>query len=108
MKFKAFIERTIAGLDDSEHEDPFARDRERYFDEVYPQFRGVLSLIEKDMNIPLSDRKVIKLYKILRTAAFLLHGGEVRTEDLLILRFVANNETDSARIEERLQQRLSL
>ena len=107
VKVKAFIERTISGLDGKNHENAFNHDRELYFSEVYPQFRAVLTLIEKEMHIKLSDRKVIKFYKLLRTYGFLMHGGEVRPKDLLLLRFSADTEEDIARISEQLHQRLS-
>jgi len=106
LKIKAYVERTIAGLDGKTHENPFLRDREIYFDDLYPQFVSLLDLLESEMRVKLSDRKVIKLYKLLRMHAFLFHGGEIRPSDLLMLRFTADTEKTNNLILERIHQRL--
>ncbi|MCD4657899.1 MAG: AAA family ATPase [Planctomycetes bacterium] len=106
LKIKAYIERTIAGLDGKTHDNSLKRDRELFFDDLYPQFVSLLDLLESEMRVRLSDRKVIKLYKLIRTHSFLFHGGEIRPSDLLLLRFTADTEKTNALIRERIQQRL--
>ncbi len=61
-------------------------DREKFFPaKVMKQFQAVLRQMRTDHGISISDRSVLKLYKLLRTQAWLDHGGVVTSEDLLLL-----------------------
>jgi MoxR-like ATPase len=70
-------------------------DRRRYFpDDVFSLFRRILRDLEHHERVEVSDRKVIKLYKLLRLRAFLLHGGVVNRDDLTLLRYIGNRDQD--------------
>ncbi len=72
-----------------------ADDRKKFFpDDVYELFKSILRTLEKEDRVQVSDRKVIKLYRLLRTRAFLLHGGAVRKEDLTLLRYIGDRDAD--------------
>ncbi|MBI2297922.1 MAG: MoxR family ATPase [Armatimonadetes bacterium] len=82
-------------------------DMTRYFPPpVFDLFRRILAGLEAEELAEISDRKVIKLYRLLRTRAFLAHGGEVRVEDLRLLRYLGEDEEKFALVRERVDQML--
>ena len=84
-------------------------DRKKYFPpKIYMLFRRILKTLEKEDRIEVSDRKVIKLYKLIRTRAFLFHGGVVNKEDLTLLRYIAERLQDFAPIHEKVDTLLRL
>lgn len=84
-------------------------DMSRYFPPaVFDLFRRILAGLEAEDLAEVSDRKVIKLYRLLRTHAFLAHGGEVRPDDLRLLRYLGEDETKFAVVRERVDQMLKV
>jgi len=84
-------------------------DREKYFpQEVYLLFKRIIKTLEKEDHIEISDRKVIKLYKLIRTRAFLFHGGVVTKEDLVLLRYIPDRLQDFAPVREKVDTLLRL
>lgn len=82
---------------------------ERYFpQEVYVLFKRIIKTLEKEDNIQISDRKTIKLYKLIRARAFLFHGGVVTKEDLTLLRYVPDRLQDFAPVREKVDTLLKL
>jgi MoxR-like ATPase len=70
-------------------------ERNNFFpEEVFSLFRRIVRCLEREDRVEISDRKVIKLYRLIRTRAFLFHGGVVKKEDLVLLRYVANRQQD--------------
>lgn len=121
--YKAFNQRPWEGLSSLEdfqklkiylnhlmsHSEEGASDREKYFpQEVYVLFKRIIKTLEKEDNIEISDRKVIKLYKLIRTRAFLFHGGVVTKEDLCLLRYIADRIQDFAPVREKVDTLLRL
>lgn len=111
-KLRRFVDLTIAGMTGDgppSAEGPVARDREKYFPRaVSDLFRRVLRTIAKEEKLFISDRKVVKLYKILRMRAFLFHGGEVRKEDLVLLRHIGERATHFRDLPEKVDRLLGL
>jgi MoxR-like ATPase len=86
-----------------------ADDRKRWFpDDVYEVFKSILRALEKEDRVQVSDRKVIKLYRLLRTRAFLLHGGAVRKEDLTLLRYVGDRDADFGPVRKKVDAYLKI
>ena len=84
-------------------------DRERHFpDDVFALFRRILRTLEKEDGIEISDRKVIKLYRLIRTRAFLFHGGVVSREDLSLLRYIPDKLQDFQPVREKVDTLLKL
>lgn len=73
---------------------------------LFDLFRRILAGLEAEGLAQVSDRKVIKLYRLLRTHAFLAHGGEVRLDDLRLLRFLGEDEEQFGLVRERVERML--
>ena len=84
-------------------------DRKKFMpDEVYELFKAILRTLEKEDRVQVSDRKVIKLYRLLRARAFLLHGGAVRKEDLTLLRYIGDRDADFAPVRKKVDSILKI
>ncbi len=85
------------------------RDRRRWFpDDVYDLFKRVIRTLEREDHVAISDRKLVKLYRLIRTRALLFHGGAVRKEDLVLLRYVGDRSEDFAALREKVDAFLRL
>lgn len=75
-----FAARTAGGV---------ATDADIYFrPELLKEMRRVIKTIVHENEIFVSDRKVIKLYKLIRTQAWIMRGGVVERDDLMLLRYL--------------------
>ncbi len=85
------------------------RDRERFFrDEVLREFRRVVRTLQREDEVFVSDRKLIKLYRLLRTRAWIFHGGAVEREDLRLLSFLGETREEIDLLEEKVPRLLGL
>lgn len=118
VKLKRYLDAVMAGVaeggaagrtDGDAASGPVARDRRRYFpDDVYELFKRVIRTLEREDRVVVSDRKVVKLYRLVRTRAFLFHGGAVRKEDLVLLRYIGDRSEDFAALREKVDSLLRL
>ena len=76
--------------------------------EVMAQWRQLLTTFELDLGLYVSDRKVIRLYRILRAQALIRGRSSVQMEDLKILKFLAQRPGEHELISERLERVLAL
>jgi MoxR-like ATPase len=84
-------------------------DRHRFFpDEVLSEFRRVLKTVVREDRVFISDRKVVKLYKLLRAHAWLTHGGRVERSDLRILSYLGETAEEVDLLEEKVPRLLGL
>ncbi len=104
IKLKVYLDYIFASeLEDGTHH------RSRYFpDEVYRLFVRILKALEKEFRYEVSDRKIIKLYKLTRTRAFLMHGGVVSKSDLVLLRYISDRADDLEAMRELVDRMLSV
>ena len=85
------------------------RDRHRYFsDELLRELHRLLKTLSREDGVFVSDRKVVKLYKLLRTRAWLLHGGKVEREDLALLAYLGETREELALLEDKVPKLLGL
>jgi len=64
-------------------------DRHLFFpDVVFREFQRLVKTLVRDDGIFISDRKLVKLYKLLRVRAWLLSGGTVSMDDLRLLAYL--------------------
>ncbi len=85
------------------------RDRELFFrDEVMREFRRVIRTLVREDEVFVSDRKLIKLYRLLRTRAWIVHGGAVEREDLQLLAYLGESREEIDLLEEKVPRLLGL
>lgn len=101
LKFKRYMELTFA--------EETATQREHFFPPaLFAEFRRLTRVLEAEDKIYISDRKVVKLYKLIRAAAFLSHGGAVTRQDLKILSYAANQRHELNLVYEKVHALLGL
>lgn len=69
-------------------------------------FKALISVLADELNVEITDRKLIKLYKLIMTQAFLFNGGNVTKEELKILCYCGNNFSDIKKIKNYIEERL--
>ena len=85
------------------------RDREVYFsDELLRELRRVLKTLVREDGVFVSDRKVVKLYRLLRTHAWIVHGGAVERADLRLLSYLGETRDEIDLLEEKVPRLLGL
>lgn len=85
------------------------RDRDRYFrDELLQELRRVLRTVVREDEVFVSDRKIVKLYRLLRTHAWVMHGGAVEREDLRLLSYLGETREEVDLLEEKVPRLLGL
>lgn len=106
VKAKTYLDHIMR---QGEADDQKGNDRERYFPaENYALFKRILKTLEKEDGVEISDRKVVKLYRLLRARAFLMHGGVIQKSDLVLLRYIPNRIQDIQIIRERVDRLLKI
>ena len=85
------------------------KDRDLFFrDEVMREFRRVIRTLVREDEVFVSDRKLIKLYRLLRTRAWIVHGGAVEREDLQLLAFLGESREEIDLLEEKVPRLLGI
>lgn len=85
------------------------RDRHRFFPEdLLRELHRLIKTLSREDGVFVSDRKVVKLYKLLRTRAWLLHGGKVEREDLGLLAYLGETREELALLEDKVPKLLGL
>ena len=100
LKFKRYMDLSFADEGGS---------RERWCPPaVFAELRRVVRVLESEDKVYVSDRKVVKLYKLVRIRAFLMHGGPVEHDDLRLLRYVGNKRHELGLVEDKVDRMLGL
>jgi MoxR-like ATPase len=103
LKLKRFLDLTFGAQGSG------AADREQWFPtSVFAEFRRVVRTLETEDKVLVSDRKLVKLYKVIRTRAFLLHGGAVQTPDLVLLAYAGNRKHELPAVAEKVHALLGI
>lgn len=90
-----------------EAQDPEIRDHAMP-PQVMMIWRRIMSGLELDLGVYISDRKVIRIYKLLRARA-LIHGrSSVQLEDLKLLCYLAQRPGEHEHIAERVERLIAL
>ncbi|MGL5096857.1 MAG: AAA family ATPase, partial [Planctomycetia bacterium] len=78
-------------------------DRKRFFPpDVFREFERLIKTLAREDRIVVSDRKIVKLYKLLRVRAWLAGGGVVRREDLRLLSYLGETVREMAVLAEKV------
>jgi MoxR-like ATPase len=70
-------------------------------------FKALISVLADELRVEITDRKLIKLYKLIVTQAYLFNGGKVTVDDLRILKYCGNNFADVQKIKTYIDERLA-
>ncbi|NTX03732.1 AAA family ATPase [Myxococcus sp. CA051A] len=85
------------------------KDRDLFFrDELLREFRRVVQTLTREDGVFISDRKLVKLYRLLRTRAWIFHGGAVERQDLQLLSYLGETREEIDLLEEKVPRLLGL
>ena len=70
--------------------------------EVLREFQRIVRTIAREDRVVVSDRKLVKLYKLLRARAWLLSGGVVARDDLRLLSYLGDTHHEMALLREKV------
>ena len=90
------------GRRDDRHE-PGSADRALFFpDEVFREFQRLVRTLVREDRIFVSDRKLVKLYKLFRVRSWLLSGGVVGMDDLRLLAYLGETHQEMELLREKV------
>lgn len=85
------------------------KDRDVFFrDEILREFRRVVRTLSREDEVFISDRKLVKLYRLLRSRAWIHHGGAVEREDLRLLAYLGETKEEMDLLEDKVPRLLGL
>ncbi len=94
---RLFAQGGRAGDDGQNH------DRAKYFPpEVFREFQRLIKTLVREDRIFVSDRKLVKLYKLFRVRSWLLSGGAVTRDDLSLLAYLGDTAQEMALLRRRV------
>lgn len=74
--------------------------------EVFQEFQRLVKTLVHDDKIFISDRKLVKLYKLFRVRAWLFSGGTVSKDDLRLLAYLGETHQEIDHLREKVPQLL--
>lgn len=78
-------------------------DRQVFFPkEVFTEFQRLVKTLVREDRIFISDRKLVKLYKLFRVRAWLFSGGTVSRDDLKLLAYLGETHQEMALLREKI------
>jgi MoxR-like ATPase len=78
-------------------------DRQLYFPgEVFDEFQRLIKTLVREDRIFISDRKLVKLYKLFRVRAWLFTGGTVSRDDLRLLAYLGETHQEIELLREKV------
>jgi MoxR-like ATPase len=91
--------RSEAGFDGEVGRD----DRQVFFPpEVFREFQRLVKTLVREDRIFISDRKLVKLYKLLRVRAWLFAGGTVALDDLRLLSYLGETHREMTLLRDKV------
>lgn len=104
MKAHMYLSRTFALGANTE-----SNDRAKFFrEELLLEMRRVLKTLVREHKVFVSDRKVIKLYRLIRANAWLHRGGAVERDDLELLKYLGETTEEVDLLEDTVPKLLGL
>jgi MoxR-like ATPase len=78
-------------------------DRRTFFpDDVFREFQRLIKTLVREDRIFVSDRKLVKLYKLFRVRAWLFSGGTVTRDDLRLLAYLGETHQEMDLLREKV------
>lgn len=82
-------------------------DRQVFFpQEVFREFQRLVKTLVREHRIFISDRKLVKLYKLFRFRAWLFSGGSVTRDDLKLLAYLGETHQEMALLRDKVPELL--
>ena len=82
-------------------------DRQLFFPQnVFKEFQRLIKVLVREEKIFISDRKLVKLYKLFRIRSWLFSGGAVTLDDLRLLAYLGETHQEIERLRVRVPQLL--
>src|SRR4051812_18563358 len=82
-------------------------DRQTFFPaDVFREFQRLVKTLVREDRVFISDRKLVKLYKLFRVRAWLLSGGTVSRDDLRLLAYLGETIQEIEHLREKVPQLL--
>ena len=69
---------------------------------MFREFQRLVKTLVREDRIFISDRKLVKLYKLLRVRAWLFSGGVVGRDDLRLLAYLGETHQEMALLREKV------
>jgi MoxR-like ATPase len=80
-----------------------ATDRQQFFPaDVFREFQRLVKTLTREDRIFISDRKLVKLYKLFRVRAWLHTGGTVTRDDLRLLAYLGETHQEMALLRDKV------
>lgn len=98
----------FAQSDDQASNQPQAHSDQWFPARVLQEFQRLVKTLAYEDRIFISDRRIVKLYKLLRIRAWLRRGGTVEPQDLQLLQYIGNTEEELSTLRKRVPQLLDL
>ncbi len=78
-------------------------DRRQFFpDDVFREFERLVKTLVREDRIFISDRKLVKLYKLLRVRSWLFSGGTISLDDLRLLSYLGETHQEMDLLAEKI------
>ncbi len=78
-------------------------DRQLFFpDEVFREYQRLVKTIVREHRIFVSDRKLVKLYKLMRIRAWMFSGGTVTRDDLKLITYLGESHQEMELLREKV------
>jgi MoxR-like ATPase len=78
-------------------------DRQLFFPaDVFNEFQRLIKVLVREDRVFVSDRKLVKLYKLFRVRAWLLTGGTVTRDDLHLLAYLGESHQEIELLREKV------
>jgi MoxR-like ATPase len=82
-------------------------DRELFFPrDVFTEFQRLVKVLVREDRVFISDRKLVKLYKLFRVRSWLLTGGTVTRDDLRLLAYLGETQQEIELLRNKVPQLL--
>jgi MoxR-like ATPase len=89
-------------IEDGRHSEE-QNDRNLFFPpDVFREFQRIVKTLVREDRIFVSDRKLVKLYKLFRVRSWLLSGGTVRRDDLKLLAYLGETHQEIDLLREKV------
>ncbi|HXD87440.1 MAG TPA: AAA family ATPase [Urbifossiella sp.] len=96
-----FARKTGSGLGEEQN------DRQVFFPpDVFREYQRLVKTLVREDEVFISDRKLVKLYKLFRVRSWLLSGGTVSRDDLRLLAYLGETEAEIEHLRDKVPQLL--